>query len=263
MLPGKTVMLLMESRVKHKAGYRDMVEIFLVDPHHITRSGLVSVLAAESDINVCGHVGSLENCADLVIGSNAELIVVDLPLLGAMGVELIQRIQSVKPSSKTVVLSADAKDENLLEALRLGVHAYILKGTSIELLMCALRAVECGATWMDPVIARRWLDFISQKCINDDSSWSEKFKNGHTAGPMQEQTERVDSLSQREIQVVSLLTMGLGNRQIAVQLCVSTDTVKTHIRHIFEKLNATSRTDAAIKAIRAGYCEPTPALMAC
>lgn len=220
-----------------------MVEIFIVDPHHITRRGLVTVLSAETDLLVKGETHSLEEAMRAAAHGHIDVIVVDLPLLGAPGRSLVKQMRTRLPECKIVVFSAHDEDEHLIAALNAGVHAFICKGSSAELLKDALRSVAAGACWMDPIIARRLIEITAEyaaESMNDP---------GALEVP-------VGTLSEREVEVLWLLTKGMGNRQIAAKLSVSTDTVKSHVRHILDKLNATSRTDAAVKAVRAGLVGP-------
>lgn len=131
-----------------------------------------------------------------------------------------------------------------------GNPSYIFKGCSAEMLTCALRAVNAGASWMDPLIARRLIEL--------NLSMHSGTKLG--AAPLQmktSETEIADApelLSPREQQVLTFLVLGWRNKQIAAELGISGDTIKTHVRHILEKLNVTTRTEAAVQATRLGLC---------
>ncbi|MBX3151863.1 response regulator transcription factor [Candidatus Obscuribacterales bacterium] len=135
-----------------------MVEIFIVDPHQLTRVGLVTVLSQEEELNICGFADSPESALGEIFDLKPNLILVDLPLLGDSGVELAELIKIRLPESKLVVFSASSDDSSLLRVMGAGAHAYIFKGCSAEMLTCALRAVNAGASWMDPLIARRLIE---------------------------------------------------------------------------------------------------------
>jgi len=234
-----------------------MVEIFIVDPHQLTRVGLVTVLSQEDDLNICGIADSPESALGDIFDLKPDLILVDLPLLGDSAVELAERIKVSLPESKLVVFSANSDDSSLLRVIGVGAHAYIFKGCSAEMLTCAMRAVHAGASWMDPLIARRLIELS----LNLHSGT----KLGATPVAMKiSETENADKpelLSPRELQVLTFVVLGWRNKQIAAELGISGDTIKTHVRHILEKLNVTTRTEAAVQATRLGLCASPPVTM--
>ncbi len=234
-----------------------MVEIFIVDPHQLTRVGLVTVLSHEEDLNICGFADSPESALGEIFDLKPSLILVDLPLLGDSGVEFAELIKVRLPESKLVVFSANSDDSSLLRVMGAGAHAYIFKGCSAEMLTCAIRAVHAGASWMDPLIARRLIELnLGFHCGTKSGAVSQPKKDVELKN-----ADRSDLLSPREQQVLTFLVLGWRNKQIAAELGVSGDTIKTHVRHILEKLNVATRTEAAVQATRLGLCAAQPVKM--
>lgn len=231
-------------------GVELMVEIFIVDPHQLTRVGLVTVLSQEEDLNICGFADSPESAWGNIIELNPNLILVDLPLLGDSGVEFAEQIKVRLPNSKLVVFSASSDDSALLRVMGAGAHAYIFKGCSADMLICAIHAVHAGASWMDPLIARRLIE-LNTSMHSGTKAGAAPLPNTTKETQFETQSEL---LSPREQQVLTFLVLGLRNKQIAAELGISGDTIKTHVRHILEKLNVTTRTEAAVQATRLGLC---------
>jgi DNA-binding NarL/FixJ family response regulator len=125
-------------------------------------------------------------------------------------------------------------DEHVLAALAAGVDAYVLKGSTLQLLFHAINSVALGALWFDPAIAKRMI-------MGDASSR----RRTDVAAPKL-------GLTARELEVLNLLCQGSTNLEIASALWISTETVKTHVRHLMEKIGVNKRTELAVKAIRMG-----------
>lgn len=224
-----------------------MVRIFVLDPHQLTRVGLVAVLSEVEDLQICGFAESPSLAFTEVLELKPDLILVDLPLLGAEAHSFVAQIKRQMPESKLIVFTASTDDDSLSEVLAAGAHAYVFKGTSVDMLTCALRAVHAGACWMDPLIARRLIDLncSMHRGIKDGAASVKEI----LPEPI---VEELISLSQRECQVLDLIVKGWGNKEIATELGLSRDTVKTHVRHILEKFCVKTRTEAAVRAMRTG-----------
>ena len=212
-----------------------MLRIFLVESQEISKRGLLQVLSAEEDFTIVSSESAASAALPQILALTPDLIIIDLPEQKDIGMDAVREIISLNPEIRVVAFTALGDDDALQKTLSVGVHAYVLKGTSIELLLSAIRAVGAGASWLDPAIARRAL----KACCTVRST-----KTSHKG--------ILKPLSARETEVLSLMSDGLGNQQIATQLIVSPETVKTHVRHIMEKLQVSSRTEAAVKALKIG-----------
>lgn len=243
----KDCRLSMESRIQPSSRVKVMVEIFILDPQHLTRVGLVATIGNVDDLHICGNSDAVPEDVEELVRLRPDLVLIDLPLLGSTAEAFMKNLKTQLPGTKLIVFTAVPDDDSLLSVLNVGAHAYIFKGTSVDQLTCALRAVHAGAYWMDPLIARRLIELTSsapsgvKSGVTDSEPRSDELSANALA-----------SLSQRERQVLSFIVQGWGNKEIASELRLSRDTVKTHVRHILEKFCVKTRTEAAVRAMRIG-----------
>jgi DNA-binding NarL/FixJ family response regulator len=158
----------------------------------------------------------------------------DIGLPNISGIDAAREIKTKLPETRVIMLTSHERDEDVLAALAAGADGYCLKTIEMEQLATAINSVQSGAVWLDPAVAR----FVIQNCLGSAPAKSAK----QTTFP----------LSDRELEVLALVVDGLSNQEIAKRLIVSETTVKTHMRHIMEKLAVTDRTQAAVKALRQG-----------
>jgi DNA-binding NarL/FixJ family response regulator len=167
----------------------------------------------------------------------------DIGLPGLDGITATVQIKSQSPSTHVMILTSHDNDEDVFAAIRAGADAYLLKEVSSANLISAVRAVANGVVWLDPGVAQRVLRASianAPKAVN--AADAKHSKNDANATP----------LSQRELDVLTLVVEGNSNQEIADRLILSVETVKTHMRHIMEKLSVSDRTQAAVKAMREG-----------
>lgn len=215
------------------------ISVLIVDDQLISRLGLQIIIEKESNLTI---VGEAENGA-LAVEKSQELkpsvVVMDVGMPVMDGIEATKQIKAIDPGIFVLILTSHDRDEDIFAALAAGADGYCLKDANADVLISAIRAVGNGATWLDSVIAKRVLR----------SSSSEK----PTASVEAKKKDKF-ALSIREIEVLELLVEGLTNQQMAERLVLSSETVKTHMRHIMEKLAVSDRTQAAVKALREGLC---------
>jgi DNA-binding NarL/FixJ family response regulator len=162
------------------------------------------------------------------------------------GVRSTQAIKRQYPEVKVVMLTSHEDEHDVLDAFNCGANSYCLKETSPEMLVHVVLSTAHGACWIDPKIARI---VMSQLQPSDRGLAQEE------NGDEQDQPSQMDSvgpilLTEREIDVLRLVTKGLNNAEISEKLCISLNTVKTHLKNIFQKLEVEDRTSAALKALR-------------
>lgn len=207
-----------------------MIRLLVLEPQEILRIGLTAVMA--EDIEIVGFVGT--TCEAL---AQLDVLMPDILLIDeCWDGKLIAAANQVGIHS--IVFSSRTESKDVFDALAAGAKAFIFKGTSVALLVSAIRAVGSGASWLDPIISAKLMEVIS-------------------AGQHRSQnvTAVYGNLSKRESEILSLLGEGLCNDDIARSLSVSRETVKTHVRHIIEKLQVKSRTEAAIHGIKLGLVD--------
>jgi NarL family two-component system response regulator LiaR len=203
--------------------------LVLVDDHRVVRRGLRSYLEAFLDITIVGEASSGEGVLEKVEGWLPDVVVMDLLMPGGIdGIEATRRIRAITPHTQVVVLTAYTDDARVVAALRAGAIGYVRKEADPEILLAAVRAAARGQSVLDPAIAGSVLhDLVSSARVRDD-------------------------LTEREMEVLRLLAHGRTNREIAEELVVGVETVKTHVGNILAKLHLAHRTQAVIHALKQG-----------
>ena len=205
------------------------IRVVLVDDHRIVRRGLRSFLEAFPDIIVVGESSSGEEELEQIEGWLPDVVIMDLLMPGGMdGIETTRRVRSITPHTQTVVLTAHTDDARVVAALRAGAIGYVRKDAEPEILLAAVRAAACGQSMLDPAVAGTVLqDLVGSTEIRRD-------------------------LTERELEVLRLLAHGRTNREIAAELVLGEETVKTHVGNILAKLHLAHRTQAIVHAFKQG-----------
>jgi NarL family two-component system response regulator LiaR len=207
------------------------IRVLLVDDHTIVRKGLLALLGTRADIQV---VGEASNGIDAVTQSRVlrpDVILMDLVMPELDGIDAIQQIMAHHPEIRILVLTSFATDDKVFPAIKAGALGYLLKDSSPDDLIQAIRQVYQGESSLHPLIARRVLQELTRPS---------------------ERPPTADPLTHREVEVLRLIGQGLENRDIAEQLAISGTTVRTHVSNILGKLHLASRTQAALYALREG-----------
>lgn len=206
------------------------IRVALVDDHRIVRRGLRSFLEAQPDLLIVGEASSGEELLPhLANGTWApDVILMDLLMPGGMdGIETTRRAREARPQTRVVVLTSYADDARVIAALRAGATGYVLKESEPDLLVSAVRSAAAGRSVLDPMVAATVVQGLNPPA-----------------------TGRGAALTSRELAVLRLLARGLLNKEIADQLSIGEETVKTHVGNILSKLGVSHRTEAAVYALR-------------
>jgi DNA-binding NarL/FixJ family response regulator len=202
------------------------IKLLIVDDHLVVREGLKGMLASQPDFSVVGEAGDGVAAARLAQELAPDVALMDLRMPGGDGVSAIQAIRANAPSTHVLVLTTYDSDADIVPAIEAGATGYLLKDTPREELFRAIRAAARGEAVLAPAVASRLMTRMR--------------------APVQE------TLSAREIEVLQLVSQGLSNKDIGRQLHISEATVKTHLVHIFGKLNVSDRTAAVTAALERG-----------
>lgn len=205
------------------------IRLVLVDDHRVVRRGLRSYLEAFSDITVVGEVSSGEALLDQIEDWLPDVVLMDLLMPGGIdGIETTRRIRAITPHTQVVALTAYSDDARVVAALRAGAIGYVRKEAAPEILLSVVRAAARGQSTLDPAIA---------------GSMLQELASGARTG---------DELTERELEVLRLLAHGRSNREIAEELVIGAETVKTHVGNILAKLHLAHRTQAVVLALKQG-----------
>lgn len=209
------------------------ITIMVVEDHQITRTGLKLTLQQYEGFQVVADVAEGKTAVSKALELHPDIVLMDIGLPELNGIDAAREIKSKLPEIRVIMLTSHDEDEDVFSALAAGADGYCLKDIAAENLAIAVQSVHSGAVWLDPSIARR----VIQASLESQSP-----RNRDVTIP----------LSERELEVLALVVEGLTNQEIAGRLIVSADTVKSHMRHIMEKLAVSDRTQAAVKALRQG-----------
>ncbi len=213
-----------------------MIRVFLVEDQTLVREGIRSLLALDPEIAVTGEAADGAEAVDAIPSSGADVVLLDMRLPRMSGLEVLRALAAADALPPTIILTTFDDDELLLEGLRAGAKGYLLKDVSLAELVRAIRDVAAGGTAVHPIA-------------------SERIVRGLEAGPDPAfpRLEPADPLTERELEVLRLMTGGYSNREIANALRVAEGTVKNHVSSILSKLGVRDRTRAVLQAVRAGY----------
>lgn len=210
------------------------MRIVLVDDHALVRDGIASLVGAWGH-EVVGQAATGLEALDLVDRVVPDLVLMDVRLPEVSGIETTRRIKERHPQLPIVMLTASDEEDDLFEAIKAGAQGYLLKDLEATQLRGMLSAVERGEAAITPATARRILA---------------EFQSGGRSEP------DVERLTERELDVVRLVTEGLRDKEIADRLGISQNTAKYHLRNVLGKLHAGSRTELAARALREGLIPP-------
>jgi len=196
------------------------ISLVVADHNHLVLRGLTGLFTSEG-FEVLAACTDGADALEAVRSHRPDVAVLEIHTPGLSGLEVARRMLEEQVSSRIVLLAATLEEEETLEALRLGVHGLVLKGNEVGLIVQCIRDVHAGAQWVDHRSALRALEFLLR---------------------VDERARKLALiLTRREMEIMLLAARGLGNRQIAANLCVSEGTIKTHLHNIYEKLNVTGR----------------------
>jgi DNA-binding NarL/FixJ family response regulator len=218
------------------------VRVLLCDDQALVRSGFRMVLEAREDMEVVGEAENGAGALELAARCRPDVILMDVRMPVMDGVEATRRLARTGTSARIVILTTFDSDEYVYEALRAGASGFLLKDVQPAQLVDAVRVVARGEALLAPTVTRRLLDRFAHTL--PDSS-----RTAPTA---------LAELTERELEVLTLLASGLSNAELAERLFVSETTVKTHVSSILRKLGLRDRVQAVVLAYQAGLVRPPP-----
>lgn len=208
------------------------MRVLLADDHTLFRDGIASLITAWGH-EVVGQASNGEQAVELADALRPELVLMDVRMPGMSGLAATQRIKSTHPEIAIVMLTVSEDEDDLFTAIKAGAQGYLLKNLESAQLRSMLEAVARGEAAITPATAARIID----EFLRPD-------RPPTVSDP--------DRLTEREVEVLQLVTQGLRNKEIGARLGISENTAKFHLKNILEKLHAQSRTELAARAVREG-----------
>ncbi len=210
------------------------MRVLLVDDHALVRNGIASLLKA-NDIDVAGEASDGLQALEKARQLKPDVILMDIMMPGVNGLEATRLIKAEMPEIKIIILTASDDDETLFEAIKSGAEGYLLKNIKADEFLAYLSGVVKGEAAIPPLLATKIIEEFARQSTSE----------ARTSAPKSE-------LTKREIDVLKLVTAGALNKEIAVNLYITDNTVKYHLRNIMEKLHLRNRAQVAAYAVSKG-----------
>ena len=208
----------------------DPIRVLIVDDHEMVREGLSLLLEEAEELEIVGQAGSVAQAVRQAEALQPDVILLDMMLPDGDGVSVIQQLKAKNNPARIVVLTSFAEDEKIRGALQAGATGYLLKDVLRHDLLAAIRAAAEGKSTLHPVVQNHLMQQLARKS----------------------QPSPLDSLTERERDILKALAEGRSNKEIAVVLGLTLGTVKGYVSTVFSKLDVASRTEATLLAIRQG-----------
>ena len=206
------------------------IKVLIADDHPLVREGLRALIATEPDMDLVGEASDGVEAVDLAM-SLQPVIPLDLMMPNKTGIEAIQEIKEENPDARILVVTSFGEDENVFPAIKAGALGYLLKDSSPQELLSALREVHRGEPSLHPTIALKLIRELNH--------------------PSQAKAEGTP-LTGREVEVLKLVAQGLSNHEIGETIVIAERTVSKHVSSIIEKLHVSNRTQVALYALKEG-----------
>jgi len=207
------------------------IKIMITDDHPIIREGLKNLLELDGDIKVIAEAVDGQDCLSKLENVNPDVLLLDINMPLMNGLEVLKNLKLRKNKVKVLILTVHNEVEYLLKAVEIGINGYVLKDSESAVLKKAIVSIASGENFIQPNL----IPALNAKMMEKS-----------------EDRLKLDNLTEREVEVLKLLAVGMYNKEVAESLEISERTVKNHVSNIFKKLDVTDRTQAAVFAIRNG-----------
>jgi DNA-binding NarL/FixJ family response regulator len=217
------------------------IRVFLVDDQQMVRAGFRMLIESQPDLEVVGEAGDGQEAVERLAVTGCDVVLMDVRMPRVDGVEATRRITSRGDAPRVVVLTTFDLDEHAFAAIRAGAAAFLLKDARPDELLEAIRTVHAGDSVVAPSTTRRLLDHFAATLPDHGAATAD---------------QRLAELTERELEVLTLVGRGLFNREIAAELFVAEATVKTHISRLLAKTGSRDRVQLVVLAYGAGLVSP-------
>lgn len=210
----------------------EQINILITDDHAVVREGLRTLIETEPGMSVVGEAADGREAVQQALALKPDVILLDMVMPNSDGLSAITAIKKEQPDAKILVLTSFADDDKVFPAIKAGALGYLLKNSSPQRLLRAIRDVYQGEPSMSPDVAKKLMLEMQRPA---------------------ELPPTEDPLTEREVDVLRLIAQGLTNQEIAAKLVIGEGTVRTHVSNILTKLHLANRTQAALYALREGF----------
>ena len=207
------------------------IKVMIADDHKMIREGLKKLLELTGEVEIIEEADNGKECLKKLKDAKPDVLMLDINMPVMNGLEVLEKLKKKKNKFKVLVLTVNNEIEYLMKAVDLGIDGYLLKDSDSNELLRAIKTVETGEKFIQPEL----IPLLNSKLIARDLD-----------------LEKLEKLSDREIEVLKLVAVGMFNKDIGKELDISERTVKNHMSNIFKKIECDDRTQAAVFAIRNG-----------
>lgn len=213
------------------------IRVLVVDDHTLVRAGIVGLLESQPDIEVIGQAGSGRDGVEAAVDSGPDVVLMDIAMPGISGLEATREIKARRPEVEVLILTIHDREDYLFQALRAGASGYVLKGADVQDLLAAVRSASRGEAYLFPSVTKKLVqEYLRRARRGEDRA-------------------TYDGLTDREREILALISEGKTTPEIAAQLFLSPHTVQSHRDHIMAKLNLHSKAALIRYAIEKGLTE--------
>ena len=209
--------------------------VLVIDDHPLMRKGILQLIALENSLRITGEAGDGRRGLELARQLQPDLILLDLNMRGLSGLDTLKALKSADPDARVIILTVSDHEDDVIAALRYGADGYLLKDMEPEDVLESLKAAAQGRIALGERVAEILADALR-----------------HESQPKPADSAR---LTEREREILSLIAVGHSNKLIARELKITEGTVKVHVKHLLHKLDLASRVEAAIWAVKSGFCK--------
>jgi DNA-binding NarL/FixJ family response regulator len=217
------------------------IRVLIADDHPVFRQGLLSVFRHETEFKVVGEATDGRQALDLTQKLNPDILLLDLIMPHLTGLETLRELSGSSTPVRTIVLTASIEKEQIAQALQLGARGILLKDASTDVLLKGIRTVMNGQFWVGQDKVTDLVEILRSYMPDSDERKADRKTFGLTA---------------RELEVVAAIVSGFTNREIAQKFSISEQTVKHHLRNIFDKVGVSNRLELALFAINHQLVSP-------
>jgi len=213
-----------------------VIRVLIADDEPLMRAGIKAILGTADDIELVAEAGDGREAVRIALERRVDVAVLDIRMPRMDGLAAARELKSVAPSVRVVMLTTFGEDDNIVRALSDGAAGFLLKDSAPEELLRAVRAVHAGEAYLSPMVTSRVVGMVA-----------------HAGQPRRQEAKRqVEGLTEREVEVLALLGLGMSNADVGQRLHMSEATVKTYVSRLLAKLGLTNRVQAALLARDAG-----------
>ena len=211
-----------------KTRVENMIRVAVIDDHAVVRMGLKYAISLESDMEFAGELTDGDGAAAFLVTEKPDVVLLDVRMPKVDGIAALGSMLAVKPSAKVIMLTTSEADDDIYRAIKLGAKGYVVKDRDSDSILKAIRRVASGGKYFPDEVMK----LFNERAMTPD-------------------------LTAREREVLEAMAKGLSNQEIGEALSISPESVKIHLKHIFEKLAVTKRVECALVAQRRGFLKET------